>query len=175
MEFVRSIWENDKDYMALVEDLLEDENLLKLDEITHHHYTTRLIHSIYVSYVSYKIAKRLNLNCRAVARAGILHDFFHEGREEIAALKQGSHNCVHPKIAVKNAEILTELSELEKDIILKHMFLTTVGVGVPRYKESMVVTCVDKYCAISEISTPVRMRLKETVSRWGLKLRVVNA
>lgn len=174
MEFVRSIWENDKDYMALVEDLLEDENLLKLDEITHHHYTTRLIHSIYVSYVSYKIASRFNLNVRAVASAGILHDFFHEGREEIAALKQGSHNFVHPKLAVKNAETLTELSELEKDIILKHMFLTT-RTGLPRYKESMIVTCVDKYCAISEVSTPVRMRVKQKVSEWGMKLRVVHA
>ena len=34
MEFVRSIWENDKDYMTLVEDLLESEDLLKLDDIS---------------------------------------------------------------------------------------------------------------------------------------------
>lgn len=174
MEFVRSIWENDKDYMALVEDLLEDENLLKLDEITHHHHTTRLIHSIFVSYMSYKIGKRLKMNVRAIARAGLLHDFFHEGREEIAALKQGSHNFVHPKLAVKNAETLTELSELEKDIILKHMFLTT-RTGLPRYKESFVVTCVDKYCAINEVSTPVRMKARLKLADWMLKLRVVHA
>ncbi|GEK91375.1 HD domain-containing protein [Alkalibacterium kapii] len=175
MEFVRSIWEIDKDYMALVEDLLENENLLKLNDITHHHYTTRLIHSLFVSYVSYKIAKRLKLNVRAIARAGLLHDFFHENREEIASMNQGSHNHVHPKIAVKNAEQLTELSELEKDIILKHMFLTTTKVGLPRYKESFVVTCVDKYCAMNEISTPLRIRAKKKVSEWGMKLRVVHA
>lgn len=175
MEFVRSIWENDQDYMAHIGDLLENEELLKLDDITHHHYTTRLIHSLFVSYVSYKIAKRLKLNCRAVARAGLLHDFFHEGREEIAMMKQGSHNFVHPHIAVKNAQRLTELSELEKDIILKHMFMTTTGVGLPKYKESMVVTCVDKYCAISEVSTPVRLKVKEKISEWSMKLRVVHA
>ncbi len=175
MEFVRSIWENDKDYMTLVEDLLESEDLLKLDDITHHHYTTRLIHSLYVSYVSYKIAKRLKLNARAVARAGLLHDFFHECREEIALMNEGSHNCVHPKIAVKNAQRLTELSELEKDIILKHMFLTTTGVGIPKYKESMIVTCVDKYCAINEVSTPLRMKAKAKLAEWSLKLRVVHA
>ncbi|EXJ23177.1 HD family hydrolase [Alkalibacterium sp. AK22] len=175
MEFVRSIWENDQDYMAHIGDLLESEELLKLDDITHHHYTTRLIHSLFVSYVSYKIAKRLKLNCRAVARAGLLHDFFHEGREEIAMMKQGSHNFVHPHIAVKNAQRLTELSELEKDIILKHMFMTTTGVGLPKYKESMVVTCVDKYCAISEVSTPVRLKVKEKLSEWSMKLRVVHA
>lgn len=175
MEFVRSIWENDSDYMALIEDLIENEELLKLDEITHHHYTTRLIHSIFVSYVSYRIAKRLKLNVRAVARAGLLHDFFHEGREEIAAMEAGSHNFVHPKLAVKNAETITELSELEKDIILKHMFLTTTGVGLPRYKESMVVTWVDKYCAINEVSTPIRIKVKEKVTEWSLRLRVVHA
>src|SRR5690625_5115411 len=150
MEFVRSVWENDKDYMALVEDLLENEDLLKLDEITHHRYTTRLIHSIFVSYVSYRIAKRFKLNVRAVARAGLLHDFFHEDREQIAAMEKGSHNFVHPQLAVENASTITELSDLEKDIILKHMFLCTTT-GLPRYKESFVVTCVDKYCAISEV------------------------
>ncbi|TVP93067.1 HD domain-containing protein [Alkalibacterium sp.] len=175
MEFVRSIWENDSDYMTLIEDLIENEELLKLDDITHHHYTTRLIHSIFVSYVSYRIAKRFKLNVRAVARAGLLHDFFHEGREEIVAMDKGSHNFVHPHIAVKNAETITELTELEKDIILKHMFLTTTGVGLPSYKESMIVTCVDKYCAINEVSTPIRMKVKEKVTEWSLRLRVVHA
>ncbi|MGO1453773.1 MAG: HD domain-containing protein [Alkalibacterium gilvum] len=175
MEFVRSIWENDKEYITLIEDLLENEDLLKLDEITHHHYTTRLIHSLFVSYVSYKVAKRLKLDVRAIARAGLLHDFFHENREEIASLNEGSHNHVHPKIAVKNAQQLTELSELEIDIILKHMFLTTRKVGLPRYKESFVVTCVDKYCAINEISTPVRIKVKQKITEWSMKLRVVHA
>ncbi|GAA0352858.1 HD domain-containing protein [Alkalibacterium iburiense] len=172
MEFVRSVWENDKDYMALVEDLLENEDLLKLDEITHHRYTTRLIHSIFVSYVSYRIAKRFNLNVRAVARAGLLHDFFHEDREQIAAMKKGSHNFVHPQLAVENASTITELSDLEKDIILKHMFLCTTT-GLPRYKESFVVTCVDKYCAISEVANPTREKVKAKVSNWMFKLLAI--
>ncbi|WP_161878664.1 HD domain-containing protein [Alkalibacterium sp. MB6] len=174
MEFVRSIWENDKEYMALVGDLLENEDVLKLDDITHHHYTTRLIHSIFVSYMSYRIAKRLNLNVRAIARAGLLHDFFHEDRVQIAAMEKGSHNFVHPQLAVKNAELITELSELEKDIILKHMFLCTTT-GLPRYKESFVVTCVDKYCAIQEVSHPARQRAKAKLTNWMLRLASVHA
>lgn len=172
MEFIRSVWENDRDYMTLVEDLLENEDLLKLDEITHHVYTTRLTHSIFVSYVSYRIAKRFKLDVRAVARAGLLHDFFHEDRSQIAALEQGSHNFVHPKLAVENALLITELSDLEKDIILKHMFLCT-RTGFPRYKESFVVTCVDKYCAITEVATPARKRVKAKVSNWMLRLLAV--
>ncbi|MFC6464806.1 HD domain-containing protein [Marinilactibacillus sp. GCM10026970] len=174
MEFVQSIWEQDLEYVALINDLLENEDLLKLETITHHHYTTRLTHSLFVSYVSYRIAKKMNLNVRAVARAGLLHDFFHEGREEIAAMEMGSHNCVHPKIAVENAAKITPLSELEKDIILKHMFLCS-KVGLPRYKESMIVTCVDKYCAISEVSQPLREKTKAKMANLISRIRLVHA
>lgn len=174
MQFVRTVWENDAEYMALIEDLLENEELLKLEEITHHHYTTRLTHSIFVSYVSYRIAKKINCDERAVARAGLLHDFFHEGREEIAAMERGSHNFVHPKLAVKNAAAITELSELERDIILKHMFLCT-RCGLPKYKESFIVTCVDKYCALSEVTQPTREKVKAKCNDWLMKLRLVHA
>src|SRR5690625_7878174 len=73
----------------------------------------------------------------------------------------GSHNSAHPKIALKNARKITEINDLEKDIILKHMFLCTIKGGFPRYKESFIVTLVDKYCAISEVSTPTRNWFKE--------------
>lgn len=174
MQFVPSTWQQDEEYVALIADLLENEELNKLDEITHHHFTTRLAHSIFVSYVSYRIAKRMNLDARAVARAGLLHDFFLECREEIATLDMGSHNCAHPKIALKNAATITELNDMEQDIILKHMFMTTLRSGVPRYKESFVVTCVDKYCAISEVSSPVREKIKGKVSDWVLKLKPIQ-
>ena len=80
MENIRTYWEQDEEYVEIVADLLENEKLQKLDDITHHHYTTRLQHSIFVSYVSYRIAKRMNLNARSVARAGLLHDFFLENK-----------------------------------------------------------------------------------------------
>ena len=127
MEFVRATWENDHEYMSIVGDLLKNEELLKLDDITHHHYTTRLVHSIFVSYVSYKITKARGLDYVSTARAGLLHDFFLEERDEILALGMGSHNSAHPKIALKNAQKITEINDLEKDIILKHMFLCTLN------------------------------------------------
>lgn len=175
MQFVSSIWEQDEEYVALIADLLENEELNKLDDITHHHYTTRLAHSLFVSYVSYRIAKRMNLDARAVARAGLLHDFFLECREEIATMDLGSHNCAHPKIAVENAAQITELNELERDIILKHMFMTTLRSGIPRYKESFVVTCVDKYCAISEVSAPMRGKIRRKIDNLVMKLKPAEA
>ena len=44
------------------------------------------------------------------------------------------------------AQKLTSLNKIEKDIIVKHMFGATVA--PPRYKESWIVTCVDKYWAV---------------------------
>ena len=165
MEFIRATWENDHEYMSIVGDLLKDKELLKLDNITHHRYTTRLVHSIFVSYMSYKITKARGLDYVSTARAGLLHDFFLEERDEIELLGMGSHNSAHPKIALKNAENLTEINELEKDIILKHMFLCTLKSKAPLYKESFIVSMVDKYCAISEVSLPSRNWVKQIIAR----------
>lgn len=170
MEFVRATWENDQEYMEIVGDLLEDEELLKLDEITHHHYTTRLIHSLFVSYTSYKLAKSMNLDHVSTARAGLLHDFFLEEREEVELLDRGSHNVVHPQIALENAEKITDLNKVEKDIILKHMFLCTIRIRAPRYQESLIVSMVDKYCSISEVSKPTRSRVRDFVDRLQAKV-----
>ena len=82
----------------------------------------------------------------------------------------GSHNSAHPKIALKNAQEITEINEVEKDIILKHMFLCTFKGGVPRFKESFIVTLVDKYCAITEVSTPTREWFKEFYARLQTKV-----
>jgi len=168
MEYVIDVCEQDKEYMTLIEDLIDNEELRKLDEITHHHHTTRFKHSLFVSYVSFKIAKQLNLNTRAIARAGLLHDFFLEGREEISEMKAGSHNYVHPKLALENARKITEISDLEEDIILKHMFLTT-KCAFPRYRESFIVTTIDKYCAIAEVTQPSRNSVKTAVSTIARK------
>lgn len=173
MKFIWEVCQSDHEYMELVQDILNNEDFLKLDEITHHHYTTRLRHSMYVSYLSYKLAKTFNLNTKAIARAGLLHDYFHENREDIAQLNQGSHNYIHPKLALENAKQLTELSELEEDIILKHMFLCT-KCSFPRYKESMIVTSMDKYCAIAEVSSPLRFRIKNRMSDFFRKIKLAN-
>lgn len=164
MAWGRPDWENDQEYMSIIEDLLENAELLELDNITHHHYTTRLMHSFYVSYTSYKLAKSLNLDYVATARAGLLHDFFLEERDEVVDLGLGSHNSVHPKIALKNAEKISHLSKKEKDIILKHMFLTTIHSGIPKFQESYMVSFVDKYCSLVEVSAPSRKWVKNIYS-----------
>ncbi len=50
-------WREDEEYMSYVEDLLETEAVKKLANYTQHVHSTRLEHSISVSYYSYLLAK----------------------------------------------------------------------------------------------------------------------
>ena len=64
---------------------------------------------------------------------------------------------VHPRIAVRNARKLVNLNKKEEDIILKHMWGATIA--PPKYKESYIVTMVDKYWAVKEAVTPLPLSL----------------
>jgi uncharacterized protein len=84
---------------------------------------------------------------RAAARGGLLHDLFlYDWRT--TTLDRGRHGFVHPRLALENASRIYSLNELEKDIIMKHMFPLTLQ--PPKYKESLVVCMVDKFCAVEE-------------------------
>lgn len=148
-------WESYKerlvnDFYELVRDLLEHEDVLKLDEYKQHFSYTRLRHSIDVAFFSYCIARILGWDCRSVARAGLLHDLFHyDWRDEEYVCEGRNHAMEHPKIALRNAMRICSLNEKEQNIIRRHMWLVTLV--PPRYKEGYIVTFVDKYCAVREM------------------------
>lgn len=151
-------WQDDAEYLSYVEDLLATDEVQRLAEFTQHIHSNRLEHSISVSYYSYLWAKKWHANAKACARGGLLHDlFYYDWRT--TKFDEGSHAYMHPRIACKNAEKITTLSKLEKDIIIKHMWGATVA--PPRYKESYIVTFVDKYCAVKESMQPMSSQLKK--------------
>lgn len=153
-------WQEDAEYLELVADLIYTEEVQNLEQFKQHRYSNRLDHSISVSYRSFLLAKKWKGDVRATARAGLLHDlFFYDWRTEKS--DEGSHAYVHPRVALKNAKKLTEISELEEDIIVKHMFGATVA--LPKYKESYIVTFVDKYCAVKEAALPMTTAMK---TKW---------
>lgn len=150
------LYTDDEEYMRHVGHLLANPKVQKLGDITHHYYSTRLEHSIHVSYTSYKLAKKFGWDAKSTARGGLLHDlFFYDWRD--TKFKKG-HAWTHPRIAVRNAQKLTALNKVEKDIIVKHMFGATIA--PPRYKESWIVTCVDKYWAVREATLPLQHKWK---------------
>ena len=65
----------DKEYLEIVSYILNNEEFLKLKKCEHHG-ISRFDHSLKVSYKAYKFAKKNNLDYKAVAVGGLLHDFF---------------------------------------------------------------------------------------------------
>lgn len=151
-------WETDLEYQSIIADIKDHPFLRDLAIFRQHFFSNRLLHSYEVSYKSYCIAKKLHLNYRAVARAGLLHDLFYYYPGEVHFSK-GGHLRNHPYIAYKNACVVTTLSDMEKDIILKHMWL--ISWSLPRYKESFVVTFVDKYVAFTDVLKPSFSRVRQ--------------
>ncbi len=135
------------EFMDCIEDLLELDEVKRLDEYFQHCNTSRLQHCLNVAYYSYLMARAFNFDYRSAARAGMLHDlFWYDWRVEKTPQL---HAFYHPKNALENAEKIAELNNIERDAIVKHMWPLTLS--FPRYKESYIVTLSDKYCACIEI------------------------
>ena len=138
------------EFYAIIEDIYEHEEVLKLKE-HHHHNSSIYEHVMDVSYFSYRACKFLKLDYQSAARGALLHDFFlYDWRNHDVPDLPGDkfHGIEHPKIALENATKHFTLNDIEKDIVIKHMWpLTLVP---PKYKESFIVSFADKFLASKE-------------------------
>lgn len=142
--------ENESDYYSMVADLLSSDVVLSMKSYPHHGQTTCFQHCLNVSYYNYKLCKRLGLNERAGARAGLLHDLFlYDWHCYKPAKHERHHGFTHAQTARENAEKYFCITQLEADIIEKHMWPLNLC-GIPRYRETMVIVLVDKYCGLLE-------------------------
>jgi uncharacterized protein len=163
-----------KMYDDCVSDLMETEIVQSMSQYIQHGEVTCLEHCINVSLKSYKVCKLLNFDYKSAARGALLHDFFLYDWH-IPGSHVGLHGVRHAKISLKNAEKHFELNKKEKDIILTHMWPLTLR--PPKFKESYVVSLVDKFCSSKEtifymykilIKTPFKggqSRLKRVVKK----------
>ena len=144
------------EYYREVEDLLFSPEVLRLAGCQQHMDFNRLQHSVNVSYYSFLLCRRLRLNARAAARGGLLHDlFYYDWRKSGTGHR---HVSLHPQVALENAENLAELTDVERDIIAKHMWPLS---GVPQYRESFIVSVVDKLCAVMEAVASVHRTVSD--------------
>lgn len=139
-----------REYVEYVEDLLTSPVVARMNDFIQHGDTTTLQHCLNVSYYSFLMCKKMGLNARAAARAGLLHDLFLYDWHERPVGKGGLyHSIFHPRVALRNAMANFELTELEQECILKHMFPYTLD-GAPKSREALVVSMMDKYCCMME-------------------------
>jgi uncharacterized protein len=147
-------------YYDCVKDIIGCQQVQELRSITHHISTTRFQHCVNVSYYSYMVCRKFNLNARSAARAGLLHDLFYYDRKQYNSEKtkgQASHSENHAMLACANAAEITKISKLERDMIEKHMWPVTRP--MPKYKETYIITIIDKYCAVLEFCVPKVQRI----------------
>lgn len=137
---------NDKSFEYIAEDILANKKFKKIAFETHHG-ITRMDHTMRVAKYVYKISKKLNLDYESATRAALLHDFFIN--EEFGENKGLIQGVVHPDIALQNAKGEFNLNAIEENAISAHMF--PLNSKIPKYKESWILTAVDKVIAIYEM------------------------
>ena len=156
-----------QDYINIIKfygsDILNSKNMEKQKEFIQHGDVSVYEHSLRVAYLSIKIASKFHLrvNIRSLIRGALLHDYFLYDWH-VKDKSHRLHGFTHPKVAYKNAKKEFKLNDIEKDIIIKHMF--PLVVIPPVYLESYIVTIADKISATKEIFVNSNIKLEELCS-----------
>jgi uncharacterized protein len=139
------------EFVLCIKDLIAHPMVQSMDNYLQHSQISCLNHSLTVAYYCYRWSVAWGLDYRSAVRGALLHDFFLYDWH-VTKLTKGLHGFEHPKIALANAELHFTLNQIEKDIIVKHMWPLTLA--FPLYRESWLVTMMDKYCSLLEIINP---------------------
>ena len=139
---------NNEEFQGIIKEFIENKKVQEMRKYPQHFNRSCFAHCYRVSYYCYCITKKLNWDFKSITRAGMLHDFFlYDWRKPNPY--GGLHGFKHGRIACENACELFDLSEKEKNMIMRHMFPVTLI--PPKSKEGLLLTFVDKYCALVEM------------------------
>ena len=145
------------EFLSYIQDILDNEEVQKLNKHFQHMNTSRLEHSINVAYYTFRICRKFHsMRTREATRAALLHDFF---LYDWRTAKLGYHPSVHPRQALLNSKKYFEITEIMEDAIVKHMW--PISLNMPHHKEGWVVTMTDKYCATLEIVSSLKRLYKK--------------
>lgn len=155
-------YEKDLEYLECVGDILAHPVFQSMDNYIQHGNTTCKTHCIQVSYMSFKICRARGWDYRSAARAGLLHDLFlYDWHTHARETGKHFHGYTHPRTAMNNAVKYFSVSEMEKNLILRHMWpLTPVP---PKYIEGYTVLYADKFCGLAEIGSNIKQWLFYTL------------
>ena len=163
----------EKEYLEIARDILRHEEFLRLKEYFHHD-SSIYDHVCRVSYLSYKICKYLKLDYRSATRGALLHDFFlydwrNHDRPDLP--REKFHGLAHPAVALANAGKYFTLNDIERDIIIKHMWPLTIV--PPKYKEAYIVSFADKYLSSREFLSEYKKKAaRHKVNKTGRRKNI---
>lgn len=150
------------DFLDIADSIINTKKFNELKKESHHG-LTRDIHVMRVSKYTYKITRKLGMDYVSATRAALLHDYFTES--DFHGTKGIKKGIDHPVIAFNNASKEFNLNELEKNAITSHMF--PLGKTIPKYKESWVLTLVDKSVATYELT---KFKFKNAIAVYTIFL-----
>ena len=133
---------------SLAAPILESGKLEPLRQYIQHGTCTCYDHVLAVAKTALAMSMKLPFKFKKdqLVRGALLHDYFLYVWHTVKLDKL--HGFAHTKIALDNARKEFDLTPIEENIILRHMFpLTPVP---PKYRESLLVSFADKHCANKE-------------------------
>lgn len=138
---------NDKEYNSIIKDIVNNKKFNQLKKQKHHG-ISRYEHSMRVAKWTYKMCVLFrNKKIIDTTQAALLHDFYEDKDLEGNSVKRLG---IHPQIALKNSLEYFYLTENQKNIIETHMF--PCNLNIPKYKESWLVSLIDKTVSSYEIA-----------------------
>ena len=161
--FIKKIADEDIEFQNIINELITNPTVQEMKKYRQHYETTCFDHCYMAAYYCFLICKKYHLDYISATRAAMLHDLFLYDWRVRQDGRKGLHAFTHGKQACQNACQLFDLNEKEKDIITKHMWPVTFF-SFPKYKESFIITLVDKYCAIQESIKAYKSRKKLQVA-----------
>ncbi len=148
----------DHRFMKVAGPIISNNVFQKMKHIKHHDESV-YEHVLDVAYQSYKIAYKMGLDWESTIRGALLHDFYLYKFDKTPRLRLPLdaflHAFRHPVIALENAKEIFELNDKECNIIKSHMF----PARIPKYKESWIVSMVDKFLAVIEYYNNYKKRI----------------
>lgn len=136
-----------EEFENIIKDIVNNKTVQEMKNYRQHCNISCYEHCYRTAYYCYKFCKMMHWDYVAVTRAAMVHDLFlYDWR--VKSDRKGLHAFTHPHTAYLNAAKLFDLNAKEKDIIEKHMWPVTLA--FPKYKESYVLTLMDKFSATKE-------------------------
>jgi len=130
---------------AYSNEILMSEGMQYEKTLPHHGEVTCYDHSVSVAWLSTRLAEHFhyNVDMKSLVRGALLHDYY---LYDWHAANDGHHlhGFYHAKRALRNAESDFSLSDIERDIIAKHMF--PLNPQLPQYRKRDCHRCRQSLC-----------------------------